>query len=118
MHDLTESLPTDISTKTLHQQFLRRSTMKLNKRTPTILASALLMALSTSVFARVTTDNVEFAAREAAEGPRGADSERPGDRQRRGGRVTSDYDQLAREAAEGPRGADRERPGDRQRRGG
>ena len=62
-------------------------------------------------------------AREAAEGPRGGDNERPGDRQRRGGRnglTTDDAGQfiIAREASEGPRGGDNERPGDRQRRGG
>ncbi len=32
------------------------------------------------------TDAKVFVAREASEGPRGADNERPGDRQRRGGR--------------------------------
>jgi hypothetical protein len=50
-----------------------------------------------------------IVAREAAEGPRGADNERPGDRQRRGGRVSEDAGEyiLAREASEGPRGADR-----------
>ncbi len=66
-------------------------------------------------------DAVTILAREATEGPRGGDNERPGDRQRRGGRViTEDAGQfiLAREASEGPRGGDNERPGDRQRRGG
>jgi hypothetical protein len=51
--------------------------------------------------------------REAGEAPRGADKERPGDRQR--GRVTEQFDQIAREASEPPRGADKERAGDRQR---
>ena len=32
------------------------------------------------------TQDKQFVAREASEGPRGADNERPGDRQRRGGR--------------------------------
>lgn len=76
--------------------------------------------------AQASTLNGEFGpvAREASEGPRGKDNERPGDRQRRGGRngVTIDsspaVDLLAREASEGPRGQDNERPGDRQRRGG
>ncbi|MEQ1584224.1 MAG: hypothetical protein ABL875_09185 [Candidatus Nitrotoga sp.] len=68
---------------------------------------------------RNSTDNV--MAREASEGPRGADKERPGDRQGRGGRLSTDGASqfiLAREASEGPRGADKERPGDRQGRGG
>jgi hypothetical protein len=33
-----------------------------------------------------TLPEIELVAREASEGPRGADNERPGDRQRRGGR--------------------------------
>ena len=63
-------------------------------------------------------------AREASERPRGKDNERPGDRQRRGGRAALSADpvldafQVAREASERPRGKDNERPGDRQRRGG
>jgi hypothetical protein len=60
-------------------------------------------------------------AREASEGPRGGDNERPGDRQRRGGRLHIEIPAdivIAREAGEGPRGGDNERPGDRQRRGG
>ncbi len=37
---------------------------------------------------RLSDDTGSFIlAREAAEGPRGADNERPGDRQRRGGRA-------------------------------
>lgn len=73
---------------------------------------------------KLGTDATEFIiAREASEGQRGGDSERPGDRQRRGGRnglTTDDAGQfiIAREASEGPRGGDNERPGDRQRRGG
>jgi len=66
-------------------------------------------------------DGAQILAREASEGPRGADNERPGDRQRRnrGGRGVIEEqrnDVLAREASEGPRGGDNERPGDRQRR--
>ena len=59
-------------------------------------------------------------AREASEGPRGGDRERPGDRHGRGGRLSIDAPSdivVAREGAEGPRGGDNERPGDRQRRG-
>lgn len=53
--------------------------------------------------------------REAAEGPRGADNERPGDRQHRGGRhgVTAESAAglvIAREANELPRGADKNHP--------
>ena len=51
-------------------------------------------AASTYALVPATTDEV---AREAAEGPRGADNERPGDRQRRGGRgltVDTPADQL------------------------
>lgn len=59
-------------------------------------------------------------AREASEGPRGGDNERPGDRQRRGGRVMEDTSDmvLARRGADDAPGT--ERPGDnhRQRRGG
>jgi hypothetical protein len=45
-----------------------------------------------------------IVAREAAEGPRGADNERPGDRQRRGGRLSTDFgaDILARRGADDP----------------
>ena len=94
--------------------------MQLTKRTPMILAAAVLLALSTNVFAGATTaGSLDQVAREASEGPRGADNERPGDRQRRGGRrLMEDNDQIAREASEGPRGGDNERAGDRQRRGG
>ena len=55
--------------------------------------------------------------REAGEAPRGADKERPGDRQR-GRNLIEEPVQIAREASEGPRGGDHERPGDRQNRGG
>ncbi len=62
----------------------------------------------------------EVLAREASEGPRGADNERPGDRQHRGGRLINDTgaDILARRGADDPPGT--EAPGDnhRQRRGG
>ena len=59
-------------------------------------------------------------AREASEGPRGGDNVRPGDRQRRGGRLHIEIPAdivIAREASEGPRGGENERPGDRHRRG-
>lgn len=54
--------------------------------------------------------------REATEGPRGGDNERPGDRQRRGGKHGLDTESragmvLAREAAEGPRGEGERRRG-------
>lgn len=54
--------------------------------------------------------------REAGEGPRGGDNERPGDRQRRGGKHGQDAAStigimLAREAAEGPRGEGERRRG-------
>ena len=85
-----------------------------------VLAAAALFAGFTGVsqasFDRFSAEQI--VEREASEGPRGADNERPGDRQRRGrGKVKAfeSYDQLAREASEGPRGADNERPGDRQR---
>jgi len=81
---------------------------------------AMLSMGAASVYALAPSVSSDVA-REAAEGPRGADNERPGDRQRRGGRglieVPGD-NIIAREASEGPRGADNERPGDRQRRGG
>lgn len=91
------------------------------KRNLTALAAGAMLAIgATSVYALAPSVSGDVA-REAAEGPRGADNERPGDRQRRGGRglieVPGD-NIIAREASEGPRGADNERPGDRQRRGG
>jgi hypothetical protein len=45
-----------------------------------------------------------IVAREASEGPRGADNERPGDRQRRGGRLINDSgaEILARRGADDP----------------
>jgi len=55
-------------------------------------------------------------AREASEGPRGGDNERPGDRQRRGGKhwdgaekmttAALDHDLIAREASSRGRGKD------------
>lgn len=45
---------------------------------------ALSFATANSYAATLQTD--EVVAREASEGPRGGDNERPGDRQRRGGR--------------------------------
>ena len=81
------------------------------------------LAASASVQSFASTEMGDAAktvvAREASEGPRGNDNERPGDRQRRGGKAWDDsHTQTAREASEGPRGNDNERPGDRQRRGG
>jgi len=82
----------------------------------------MLVLASVSSFAVETQNSSdEVIAREASEGPRGGDNERPGDRQRRGGRISIDNPGdlvIAREASEGPRGGDNERPGDRQRRGG
>jgi hypothetical protein len=82
----------------------------------------LIVLASTSIFAaQMQTSSEDVIAREASEGPRGGDNERPGDRQRRGGRMSIDGPSdivVAREASEGPRGGDNERPGDRQRRGG
>lgn len=86
------------------------------------IGAGLLLIASASIAApSMPTDQV--LAREASEGPRGGDNERPGDRQRRGGRNgaienPADSFVIAREASEGPRGGDNERPGDRQRRGG
>lgn len=83
----------------------------------------LIVLASANSYAETLQTNNETIAREAAEGPRGGDNERPGDRQRRGGRGGLTVDDagrfiIAREASEGPRGGDNERPGDRQRRGG
>ena len=84
-------------------------------------ATAALTTSGAIAAANSTVDGSTILAREASEGPRGGDNERPGDRQRRGGRGVMEevqHDILAREASEGPRGADNERPGDHQRRGG
>lgn len=61
-------------------------------------------------------DTSMLLVREATEGPRGGDNERPGDRQRRGGKHGLDAELragmvLAREAAEGPRGEGERRRG-------
>lgn len=91
------------------------------KRNLTAIAVAAMLAMGTSSVFALAPSISSDVAREAAEGPRGADNERPGDRQRRGGRGLIEVpgnDIIAREASEGPRGADNERPGDRQRRGG
>ena len=82
------------------------------------IASALTATATLANAAVLQSTGEQVIAREAAEGPRGADNERPGDRQRRGGKAFDDSFQIARETTEGPRGADNERPGDRQRRGG
>ena len=85
-----------------------------------VLISALLWGAAASAMTAAPVAADQQIAREAAEGPRGGDNERAGDRQRRGGKGYIDAGklELAREAAEGPRGGDNERAGDRQRRGG
>lgn len=82
------------------------------------IASAFSATASIANASQLQLTAKQVIAREAAEGPRGADNERPGDRQRRGGKAFDDSFRIVREAAEGPRGRDNERPGDRQRRGG
>jgi hypothetical protein len=84
------------------------------------IGAALLLTAGTSI-ATTSLSADQVIAREASEGPRGGDNERPGDRQRRGGRNgaidnPADGFVVAREASEGPRGGDNEAPGDRQRR--
>lgn len=83
------------------------------------IGAALLLTAGT-VIAAPSLSIEQVIAREASEGPRGGDNERPGDRQRRGGRVSEDAGDmiLARRGADDPPGT--ERPGDnhRQRRGG
>ncbi|MGB7815485.1 MAG: hypothetical protein WBL28_03955 [Methylotenera sp.] len=80
--------------------------------------SGLIVLASANSYAAQMQTGGEIVAREASEGPRGADNERPGDRQHRGGRAIIDSGEfiLAREASEGPRGADNNNH--RQRRGG
>lgn len=93
----------------------------LNKKIVLAAFGSIVLMGSAYSMATNTLDMTDVVAREASEGPRGGDNERPGDRQRRGGRLNAeDVGQfiLAREASEGPRGKDNERPGDRQRRGG
>lgn len=46
----------------------------------------IVLATANSYAAPLQFSNDGVAAREASEGPRGGDNERPGDRQRRGGR--------------------------------
>jgi hypothetical protein len=64
------------------------------------------------------SSDTTLVAREASEGPRGGNNERPGDKRKRGGKQFEEREQVAREASEGPRGGDNERPGDKRRRGG
>lgn len=45
-----------------------------------------VLVTANSYAAQMQVASNDVVAREAAEGPRGADNERPGDRQRRGGR--------------------------------
>lgn len=73
---------------------------------------------STLTVAAVMDTQSTVIAREASEPPRGADNEKAGDRQHRGGKAIEQFDILAREASEPPRGKDNEKPGDRQHRGG
>ena len=90
----------------------------MNRKTlPLILIAGALSLLSVAAIAVPLPSDIGVAVeREASEGPRGGDNERPGDRQRRGGRGPGlieqpvQVDPPAREASE--------RPGDRQRRGG
>jgi hypothetical protein len=110
-----------------------------------IFGTAMILGSSMCVAAQ-TDSSSTIVAREASEGPRGGDNEKPGDRQHRGGRNAVNSDEfviareagerprgegkghprsedagnmiVAREAAEGPRGQDNEKPGDRQHRGG
>jgi len=54
-------------------------------------------------------------AREASEGTRGFDNEKPGDKHRGRTKAYEQFDQVAREASEGTRGFDNEKPGDKHR---
>lgn len=87
------------------------------------LAGIVVLSAATASSYAATSDTTDVVKREASEGPRGGDNERPGDRQRRGGRTgalenPADYFDVARRGADDAPGT--ERPGDnhRQRRGG
>jgi hypothetical protein len=74
------------------------------------LGGIVVLASASSFAAQMQVGTDDMIAREASEGPRGGDNERPGDRQRRGGRLSVDNPSdliIAREATEGPRGRDR-----------
>lgn len=93
----------------------------LSKKIMISAMSGLFVLLTASSYAApMASDSHDVVAREATEGPRGGDNERPGDRQHRGGRLSNNQgtDILARRGADDPPGT--ERPGDnhRQRRGG
>lgn len=77
------------------------------------LGGLIALASSASFAAQMSSDDV--IAREASEGPRGADRVHGGTHKNS---VDAGEFIVAREASEGTRGADNERPGDRQRRGG
>lgn len=61
----------------------------MNRKTILMLTIAATFSATASVASagHLQTADGQVIAREAAEGPRGADNERPGDRQRRGGRL-------------------------------
>jgi hypothetical protein len=79
------------------------------------IVGAALSAIAVVAQAGLPSSN-SVVAREAGEGPRGADNEKPGDRQRRGGRRHSLSPQapaefvIARESDEGPRGEGKGHP--------
>jgi hypothetical protein len=100
--------------------FINWRDIMFSKKIILSLVSGLFVLATANSYAAETLTSGDVVAREASEGPRGADNERPGDRQHRGGRAIIDSAEfiLAREASEGQRGADNERPGDRQHRGG
>ena len=92
----------------------------LNKKLVLVAFGSIVLMGSAYSMATNTLEMTDVIAREASEGPRGKDNERPGDRQRRGGRISEDMSDsvLARRGADDAPGT--ERPGDnhRQRRGG
>lgn len=94
--------------------------MKKQTLTAFSVLGALLIASFSANASNAKDPQDTTIAREASEGPRGGNNERPVDRQGRG-RYMIDQPtsvlQLAREASEGPRGGNNERPGDRQGRG-
>jgi hypothetical protein len=100
--------------------YIRRAIMFSKKIILGLVSGLFVLATANSYAAQMQVSVNDVVAREAAEGPRGADNERPGDRQRRGGRLTNDSgaDILARRGADDPVGS--ERPGEvhGQKRGG
>jgi hypothetical protein len=69
-----------------------------------LVSGLFVLATANSYAAQMQVSDNDVVAREATEGPRGADNERPGDRQRRGGRLINDSgaDILARRGADDP----------------